>query len=563
MPVDALTLAALLAEAKPILEGSRLMGLQQTERGVISLAGRSNDSTSWHWRIDLRDGVARAHLSQDPILKGPAPPWLVQTRKYVEGGRILSVAQDPWERVLRWRLSGRDHLGDPRVYVLVMEIVGRYSLVALVDEATNQIVTASRTVDETMSRLRQIAPGLPYALPPMPAGKHVLDSCSDADLNALCHQMGVPTATWVGQTFSGLGRDRQQALAGDLTVDSDGDVLCERLKTWRDAWRQSAWHWLSVGEPKAEVGVGSLSGLNDAIDRFYQDRLAAEARNRLKERLLSHITQTVDKLQLQLTELEAAWQVCSAADRLQQEAELLQSNLYRLELGATQVVLEDYFDPAYASVTVSLDPHLRPAENVQRRFRMAQKAQRQREHLAGQRLAANERLWQLQETALLIADATSLAELTALAAEVLPPEGPGKGKPGAAALLAPEEYRSRDGLTILVGRSGQQNEAILRQWSRSHDLWLHAQNIPGAHVLIRLPKGSSVPDRTLEEAATLAAYFSKARHATHVPVVVVPRRHVRQPKGAAPGFVHYSQERTVFAEPNLQTLPPRVVAPQV
>ncbi|MBC7542092.1 MAG: NFACT family protein [Candidatus Sericytochromatia bacterium] len=560
MPVDAITLAALLAEAKPCLEGARVTALHQPERGILSVFGRHNEMGNWHWRVDLRDGVARAHLSQDALVKGAAPPWLVQARKHIDGGRILSVEQAPWERVIRWRISGRDQLGDPHVYALVMEIVGRYSLIALVDEATGQILTASRTVDETMSRYRQIAPGLPYALPPGAAGKPALADCDDAALQALCTQAVAPWSTWVGKTFSGLSKGRQQALTVGLDPETGGSELCRRLSHWREAWRHSGWQWRADGEPIAEVGPGGLAGLNEAVDRYYRERLAEEARTRLQERLRLQITQQRDKLHLQLDEVETAWSRCESAERLQQEAELLQGNLYRVSTGVEQVELEDYFDPAYPTVTLTLDPHLSPSENVQRRFRLAQKSQRQREHLQGQRQALNERLWELTETAEMVETATEMADLSALAADVLPPETTGKGKAVATAQMAPEQYRSSDGLTILVGRSGQQNQAIFKELSRNHDLWLHAQNIPGAHVLIRLPKGSTVPDRTLEEAATLAAYFSKARHATHVSVVFVPRRHVRQPKGAAPGFVHYTHELTVLAEPNPETLPPRVSA---
>jgi predicted ribosome quality control (RQC) complex YloA/Tae2 family protein len=554
MPVDSLTLAALLTEAKPLLLGGRLTTLTQPERGVLSLGGRSPDGDTWHWRVDLRDGVARAHLSDLPLTKGAAPPWLLQMRKHIEGARILAVEQAPWERVLRWRLAGRDSLGDPRPYALIMEIVGRYSLVCMVDEPTGTIVATSRTVDETMSRYRQIAPGLPYALPPGAGNRRNLDACSDTELQEACAHAAAPLAAWVGRTFSGLGKDRVAELTEGLDGPDDSPRLAERLVVWRDAWRQGAWHLVQADEPRAETGGGPLAGLNTAIDHHYQARLAAEARQRLRGQLQQQLTSQQDKVQEQLAELERRWADCENADRLQQEAELLQGNLYRIGTGTTTVSIEDYFDPAYPTVTLALDPDLSPSENVQRLFRRAQKAQRQREHLQRQRDELLARSWDLEQMAERLQQSDGDEALAELAGSLLPGD---KAKAGANHKLEikPERYRSSDGLTILVGRSSRQNEAILHDLSRGHDLWLHAQNIPGAHVLVQVPKGTSVPDRTVEEAACLAAFFSKSRHSTHVPVVAVERRFVRQPRGAAAGFVHYSNETALWVDPSPEALP--------
>lgn len=554
MPVDSLSLAALVAEAQPLIVGSRLTALVQSERGVVSLAGRSRSGETWHWRIDLRDGLARAHLSTLPVTKGPTPPWLLQMRKHVEGARILAMDQVPWERVIRLRLAGRDHLGDPHPYILISEIVGRYSLVCLVDEPTGTIVTASRLVDETMSRHRQIAPGLPYALPPGAGDKRTLESCSDGDLARLVETAEPPFAAWIARTFAGLGRDRIAALTADLPPNGAG-TLAERLQQWRDAWRAGHWQWTADGEPTAGIGEGPLAGFNAAVDRYYQARMTEAACQHRRTQIRQHLDEQLAKLQAHLAEVDRLWAGCAQADRLQREAELLQGNLYRLSAGNAAITVEDYFDPTCPPVTLSLDPDLSPAENVQRRFRQAQKAQRQRQHLERQRQDLEARLWELEEAGSLVADASTLEALEDLAASVLPqPRERASLRP---AESLPERYRSSDGLGILVGRSSRQNDAILHRLSRSHDVWLHAQNIPGAHVLVQVPKGTSVPERTLLQAACLAAFFSKARHSHHVPVVAVERRFVRQPRGAAAGFVHYSNETALWVDPVPDALPDR------
>jgi predicted ribosome quality control (RQC) complex YloA/Tae2 family protein len=554
MPVDSLSLAALVTEARPLLVGGRLTTLSQAERGVVSLAGRSPSGETWHWRIDLRDGVARAHLSALPVVKGAAPPWLLQMRKHVEGARILGVAQAPWERVIRLRLAGRDSLGDPRTYVLVAEIVGRYSLLCMVDEPTGTIMASSRLVDETMSRLRQVAPGLPYALPPGAGDRRNLDACTDDELDQLARTATVPLSAWVARTIAGLGRDRVAEVVSGLPAEGGAEALAGRLRSWRDAWRQGLWHWAADGEPGAHVGEGPLAGFNAAIDSHYRERLAEESRERLRAQVQHQLDGQRSKVQEQLADLDRRWADCEGADRLQQEAELLQGNLYRIPAGSAQVTLENYFDPACPPLTLDLDPDLSPAENVQARFRRAQKAQRQREHLQRQRQELEARSWDLEEAAAQLAAARAQDALEDLAATVLP-RTTDRQSAGHVAESKPERYRSGDGLVILVGRSSRQNEAILHGLSRGHDLWLHAQNIPGAHVLVKVPKGTSVPDRTVEQAACLAAFFSKARHSQHVPVVAVERRFVRQARGAAAGLVHYTNETALWVDPAPETLP--------
>lgn len=561
MPVDSLTLAAALAEAKPVLVGARLQVLAQTERQTLSLGGRA-DGRAWHWYVDLRDGVARAHLSEAPISKGPVPPWLQQCRKHVEGGRILSVELEPWERVVHLRLSGRDALGDPHVYRLTLEIMGRYSLALLIDEATNQIVAASRTVDETMSRLRQIAPGLPYALPPKP-DKPTLADCDDARLRSLVAAAESPWSAWIAKHLAGLGRDRVAALAAGLP-DEPGAArteLVERLILWRDAWQAQAWHWVADGEPRAWPGEGQLAGLNEALDRYYRERLISEAVDRLRRQLTTALTHAQELATNQLSAWDAILTDRDQSQRLQQEAELLQANLYRVTAGAPTVTVEDYFDPSYPTITLTLDPHRTPAENVQARFRLAQKQARRIAHAEAQREVAAAAVAALDEAAYYVGSAERLDELQAIA-EDLQRQGVIKktAEKRTVAVGGPDRYRSSDGLEILVGRSSRQNEAILHEIARGHDFWLHAQYIPGAHVLIRLPKGTQLPERTLQEAANLAAYFSKARHAAHVPVVAVPRRFVRSPKGAAAGFVHYSNETVVVGSPDVAGLPKRIAS---
>lgn len=556
MPVDSLTLAAALVEARPVLVGSRLQVIAQTERNTLSLAGRSGGQP-WHWYVDLRDGVARAHLSSAPVGKGLTPPWLQQCRKHVEGGRILAVEQEPWERVLHLRLAGRDALGDPRRYRLTVEIMGRYSLALLVDEATGQIVTASRTVDETMSRWRQIAPGLPYALPPKPA-KPTLAECSDDVLHTLVAAAEPPWPAWIAKHLAGLGRDRVATLGADLPDDlaAARSTLIERLIAWREAWRREAWHWVADGEPRAWPGEGQLAGLNEALDRYYRERLAAEALERERRQLITALTQAHEQANRQLADWDAALADRAQAERLQQEAELLQANLYRIAAGAAAVTVEDYFDPAYPSLTLELDPHRTPAENVQDRFRQAQKQARRLAHAEAQRDTVAATVAALDEAAYYAGVTDRLDELRGMA-EDLQRQGLLKTTKHqrVTEVTGPDRYRSNDGLEILVGRSSRQNETILHEIARGHDMWLHAQYMPGAHVLVRLPKGTQLPDRTLTEAANLAAYFSKARHAAHVPIVVVPRRFVRSPKGAPAGFVHYSNETVVVGSPDPAGLP--------
>ncbi|MGB9825597.1 MAG: Rqc2 family fibronectin-binding protein, partial [Desulfofundulus sp.] len=232
--------------------------------------------------------------------------------------------------------------------------------------------------------------------------------------------------------------------------------------------------------------------------------------------------------------------------------ELLMANLYRLEKGLSQVTLENFYDPERKMVTIPLDPRLNPVQNAQAYFKKYSKAKQTREK-TGNRLEQTKRdLEYLKGIETAIIQTTTVPELLEIREEL---EEQGYLKPaGREKKREPEKPRplvftSSEGFTILVGRNNKQNDYLTLHLAKDGDIWLHTRDIPGSHVLIRTA-GRTVPETTLAEAASLAAYFSRARESQNVPVDYTLCRNVHKPRGARPGYVVYTGQRTLTVNPD-------------
>ena len=343
-------------------------------------------------------------------------------------------------------------------------------------------------------------------------------------------------------------------------------------------------------------GDGRVSAL---CDRFYRERREELARQRLRRELEQLVREALDRARRRLQAREGDLARAEEAEPYRLYGELLTAFAAQVPRGARQVELPNYYDPEGGTVVIPLDPALSPQENAQRYFRRYQKAKRGRQQAGELVAAAREEVAYLESVEHALAEATSVGDLEAIAAELAEqgyapafahlaaqgapaggapggggagsrvPDGSraGAGGPAARARRTGGEgdgylrYRGPGGELILAGRNNRQNDALVTRVANPWDIWLHAREVPGSHVLLRLPHREAAPSpAALEAAARVAAYHSKARWSGRVAVDYTEARHVRKPKGARPGFVRYEHARTLFVAPDPQGLPPRIEA---
>lgn len=569
MNYDALTVSAVAEELRRTIIGGRIQRVLLPTPLSIGLevyhAGRR-----YQLFASANPSHPRVHLLSSKPTRGVEreTPLVLLLRKYVRNGFVEAVEQPDLERILVLSIIKHppprkderedDDVDDEQRCELIFEVMGPRSNIILVDD-DNLILDAVKRVPPEGTR-RTIMPREVYTAPPHPANRRDPRTVTANGLAALLdgdeRDLGKAiTAAYAGvspqQAREAIMRATGQtsaALAADLPFEAIAGAV-------RGLWTAPFEPSLAFqnDEPIAFApyrmaqlpDVRPVASISEALDAFYaaaeQITAHAQRRDALKQRLLD----VRERVQRQRDALGRELERANALERLRWEGEMIFGYLHTLDPGATELRVEDR--------VIKLDPDRTPVENAQARFREYDKA---KGALAGvpERLAATDgQLSYLDETITLLELADSYEAIAGMEREVQE-QGLLKATAGKNQARGPRSQplrlRSSDGLTIFVGRSAGQNEEVTFRLARPDDLWLHVRDMPGAHVVIQ--SESAPPNRTIEEAAGLAVYFSAARGSTSAEVTLTQRRHVRKVPGGPPGLVSFRNEQTIRAVP----LPP-------
>lgn len=592
MAFDSSALTAVAMEIRSALLGGRVDRVLQPEPEtlVLLLYGRGRNH---RLLLSAHARNARVQLTRQEKPNPPHPPnFCMLLRKHLAGARLALVEQVGRDRILHLGFDASDELGNPVRLTLVAEVMGKHSNVILLGPE-GRIIDAIRRVSEAVNRYRELLPGLAYVPPPAPdkldpaaldpaalaarltaaAGQPVwqallaaVDGLGPLAARDICARAGVAPG---GREAAAAAPALAAAVVAHAAAVDGGDFSPVLLLDAAGAVTDFA-AVAPVSVPGTARPYETVSALCDA---FFSQREEAERFAGRRAALARRLGSEIDRCRRKLALQQEAQARAEGAEEYRRAAELLTAQLHAVPRGAATAELVDYYDPAGASIRVDLDPALTPQANAQAYWRRYQKARSGREQIAAQMAATADELAYLEQVEAALQEAGSLPDLEEVRAELaaegyLPAPVPGKGdrrrRPGggpaadkrtAAGGGAPLVVRSGDGLEIWVGRNNRQNDYLTLRLAAPTDLWLHTQKIPGSHVIVRLPPGEPVPERTLQEAALLAAYHSRARGSGQVPVDYTLRKHVRKPAGARPGMVIYDNQRTLYVTPDPEALP--------
>lgn len=575
MPFDATVLTALKPELDR-LSGSRVLKVYQPARLELVLTLRL-EGENVRLFLSAHPERARLHITTRPQANPLTPPaFCMYLRRHLEGARLTGIRRPPGERIVGLKFEGRDELGERVQLELIAEIMGKHSNIILVNNASSLILEAIKHVTEEVNRFREVLPGLPYRNPPT-LGKPLLEDLTElAFYSKLQAQKNEVARALVGTVagFSPLLAREVVARAGldeKLNVKeasrADLQKLWQALTELRDQIVNGRWNptvYLSPEGQVLEVTPFPLTLLgafpreifptmSSALDFFYAKKEEEERFTSTRQNLLSWLKRAQERVEKKLGLHLEAVREASSSEKYRHFGEVLLANAYRIPAGATEVELEDW--ETGAPVRIPLDPRLTPAQNAQVYFHRFAKAKKTL--LAAREQAARDReeLNYLESVALALEEAEDLADLEEIKAELekegylKKPEANRAGRPVQQPRSQPLTFYSSAGWTILVGRNNRQNDRLTLRQAKPEDLWFHAKDIPGAHVVVRCPEGKFPPEETIYEAALLAAYYSRARHSSQVPVDYTQCRHVRKPSGARPGLVIYDHQHTVYVTP--------------
>jgi predicted ribosome quality control (RQC) complex YloA/Tae2 family protein len=562
MALDGLTLGFLAREINEQLAGGRVDRITQPDNDLLIIHLR-NRGRSHRLLLCATPGYTRVHLSEKNYENpAQAPMFCMLARKHLQGGRFLGAEQLFSDRLLLLRFSNLDELGEPRDIRMYFEAMGKHSNLSLVLNGT--ILDSLRHVTLEMSRVRQMLPGLPYVMPPR-QDKLGLDEATDKAVGQRLSGAEGPLHRFLFHHIAGLGAHSARELAHRLTGDAetllgslDRAALVSDLAALLAQLPELAAPCLFVemdGTPREALPFAYLSlppdlqrpqtSLSSAVETLYFER---DLRNRFNQRsagLRRAILQARERALRKLALLEEDILTCEQAEELRIKGELITASMHLVPRGAREVSLPDYYTGG--RTLIALEEALSPAQNAQRYFKLYRKAHTARKLAGEQKQKAMEDIRALEEALYYLEDAATAQEISQIRAGLadgglLRRQGCHKAQRKETP-ARPLRFLSEEGYLIQVGRNSRQNEQLLKT-ARGEDLWLHAKDIPGSHVLISA-RGSDIPQGTLLLAARLAAFYSQTR-GQQVQVDYTQRRLVKKIPGGAPGQVYYTGEKSML-----------------
>ncbi len=577
MALDGAFLSCLREELTAGLPDARVDKIHQPSREelIIALRTRSGNKKLY---LSARANSPRVHFTDIPLENPAAPPmFCMLLRKRITGGRLIAIRQPGLERALYFDLDCVDDLGDIVRLTLAVEIMGRHSNIILID-GSGMVVDSIKRVDMEMSSVRPVLPGLPYSPPPAAAGRLDLSAVSPADfLGAMEQGPDYPMSKALLNTAHGLsplicreaahlasrGRDPR---ISEMTGEDRERLLfyLSRVKSAVETGENRKPYLLLHLDgspldfsfmPITQYGLDALGremeSFSALLDAFYAQRDAGERMKQRAHDILRVLTNLSDRTSRKLGHQREELTRSGDRETLRIYGDLINANLHAIPRGASSAQLIDYYDPDCGTITVPLDPSLSAAQNAQKYYKDYRKAQTAEQILQRQIAQGEEELRYFDTVFDALSRSATWRELGELREE-LAAGGylrlqRGRQKPPAP--LGPIRFRSEDGFAILVGRNNVQNDRLTLKTARGGDIWFHTKNIPGSHVLV-ITEGQKPPDRTLEQAAILAALHSKAAGSVQVPVDYTEARNVRKPAGAKPGMVIYDSNRTAYVNPD-------------
>lgn len=574
MPMDALCLSAVLKEAEQAIVGGRIDKIHQPSRDEILLHIRSRNGAC-RLLLSANPARPRMQLTELPRENPPEPPmFCMLLRKYLSGGKIIEIRQPPMERLAELVIEASNEMGDRVTRRLILEAMGRRTNLLLLD-GEERIVDCLRRVEGDLTQARPLLPGMFYHYPPAQEGKQNPETLTEEDRETLLYQARdeLPADRFLLDHFVGLS----PLIARELAFEAFGEVdaptgtgpadLLGKLDSLLDKLRAGQTEptmLLREGKPVdfsfrpiLQYGPGTelktFPTFSAMLDAFYEAKETAEQVKQKGQDFIKSLTQARDRLarKMALQEKELA----ETANREQSRiyGELITANLYRMKKGEKVLRAENYYDPDCAQIDIPLDPLKTPQQNAAKYFKAYTKAKTAQEMLTIQlEKGRNEREY-LDSVLDSISRAQGDRDLEEIRQELvetgyLRRRAKAKDRMKRPA-TRPMEFRSTSGFRISVGRNNLQNDALTTKQAGKWDYWFHTQKIHGSHVIL-WTEGEKPDDRSLQEAACLAAWFSQGREGKKIPVDYTPVKFVKKPAGARPGMVIYTTYQTAYVDPD-------------
>lgn len=572
MSLDGAFLHIVCNELQPLV-GARVDKVYQPSREEIVVSLRTYRDGGKKIVLSANSVSARVNLTTAAFENPQQPPmFCMLLRKHLSGGRLMAIRQDGLERIVSLDFECTNEIGDIVTNSLVAEIMGRHSNIILVRDG--RVIDSVKRITDDISSVRRVLPGIRYEAPPRQdrlclldaEPQQVLDAIADSP-ERLCKKLSAvlegvsPILTremaWYSakdvdaacNALSDSAKDRLRFILGRVKSAVSGGECCFTVVS-EPGGRKKDFCFINIEQYSTSMVISHENSANELLDGFFasQDRTerTRQRAHDLLKLLMNSCERVSRKLELQKKELAE----CSEREVFRVRGDLINANIWRLEKGQSKAVLEDF--TTGEPVEIQLDPRLTPAQNAQKYYTEYRKLDTAEKKLTELIAKGQQELVYIDS----VFDAASRTDSESDLAEIrreLREQGYLKGGVRADEKVKktsdPLHFRSSEGFEILVGRNNRQNDQLTLKTAKATDIWLHTQGIAGSHVIIRTD-GRQPGEQTLFEAAQLAAFHSKGRSGSGVPVDYVAVKFVKKPAGAKPGMVIFTNNRTLYVTPD-------------
>ena len=573
MAFDGITISALVAEFNDKLLNGRLYKIAQTESDELLLTIK-NGKNQYRLLISANASLPLIYLT-DKNKPAPltAPNFCMLLRKHINNGRIISITQPGLERIVDFEIQHLDELGDIKTKHLIIELMGKHSNIIFVNEGT--ILDSIKHVNSIMSSVRQVLPGKEYFIPHTSEKLNPLDVEKEVFFKTVFSKP-MPLSKAIYTSFTGISPTIAENICYEGKFDSsmpanvlehgDQNIVwmyfyqlinkvknCDFIPTIYEKNGKPEEYGVTILSTYSDCTTTSFESISTLLETYYSKKnLYTRMRQKsvdLRKIVTNALERDNKKYNIQLKQLKDT----EKKDKFKEYGDLLTTYGYSIKEGSKEFETVNYYNGE--TVKITLDPTISPIENAKKYFNKYSKLKRTSEALETIIVETKNSIDYLESINVAIDMATTEDDLKAINEELVQTGFIKKKHTNKKAKnnSKPLHFISSDGFDIYVGKNNIQNEHLTSKVATGNDWWFHSKSFPGSHVIVKC-NNQELPDNTFEEAARLAAFYSKGSNQDKVEIDYIQKKHVKKVAGAMPGFVIYHTNYSMIAEPNIDNI---------
>ncbi|MBB6621811.1 NFACT family protein [Clostridium gasigenes] len=570
MALDGIYLHGLVYNLKNLVLNAKIDKINQPEKDEIILTFRK-DRKNLKLLISASSKFPRIHITNtNKVNPLKASTFTMVLRKYLIGGKITSFEQLSGDRILKLNIESTDELGFDSKYFLIVEIMGRHSNITLIRERDNKVMECIKHITPDINSFRVLYPGVNYVYPPASSRLNpfdfTLDNLKDYfSTNDICMSELVFT-----NVFTGISKPLSYNLYNSLSKENKNFSIDElynfinnfissletnfSYRIYKTDSLYKDFYCLPLDTLENTYSVLTFENPSELLEEFFLIRDKQERLNSKSIDLQRLIQTNIDRCNKKSKKLYNMLKECEEKESFKIKGDLLTSYIYTLKKGDKEANLLNFYSEEEEYLTIPLDEFKSPSENIQLLYKKYNKYKKSEESAIYQLEQNDGELQYLNSVFTNIQNCDNYVEINDIKNELIETgyvrfkKTNKNGKKDKSS--KPLHFISSDGLDIYVGKNNLQNDYLSLKFASNNHLWFHTKNIPGSHVIVSAPH---VPDKTIEEAAILAAFYSKAKNSTKVPVDYTLVKNLKKPNGSKPGMVIYHTNYSLYTEPSYYT----------